>query len=105
MQSKSKSRLAVTALAAALTVGGGLLTQVYAEGSSSPAEVQRGVPGVDMDVNASRTQGLDIDAQAGNRNDRDNGIANTDPDTRTLGAGSDTMDSDSQSRPPIQDRN
>lgn len=91
MQSKQKSRLFVTAVAAVLTVGGGIATQVYAEGSSSPAEVQRGVPGVDMDVNKT-SKGVDVDAQAGNKNDSDNGVLNrdTNKETHTLGAGSDT---------------
>lgn len=90
------------ALAAAIAVGG-IASQVQAEGSSSTAEVQRGVPGVDVDLNANRSQGLDVDMQAGAQNDSDNGITNTDPDTRTLGAGGD-MDSGS-TRTPIVDRN
>lgn len=120
-QSKSKVLLG-SALAAVFAVAGvGVVSQVQAEGSSSSAEVQRGVPGVDVDLNASRSGGPDMDIQAGNRNDSDNGLLRNEPDTRTLGAGADTdkdanrdtstlgasadTDSGSQMRTPIQDRN
>lgn len=111
MQIKSKSGFILgTALATVLGVAG-VTSQVSAQegtrDSSPPAEVQRGVPGVDVDLNANRSQGLDVDMQAGNRNDADNGIARTDPDTRTLGAGSDTTvssDTGGEMRTPIADR-
>jgi hypothetical protein len=119
-QSKSKVLLG-SALAAVFAVAG-VVSQVQAEGSSSSAEVQRGVPGVDVDMNASRSGLPNVDLQAGNQNDSDNGVMRTDPDTRTLGAGADTGtttssdtstlgasadtgDSGSQMRAPIQDRN
>lgn len=109
MQSKSsKSRLLWPALGAAALAVAGVSTHVYAEGSSSPAEVQRGVPGVDVDVNKDRSKGADVDIQAGNKNDSDNGALTRDSDTRKLGAGSDTGTSDSGSatmRKPMQDRN
>ena len=111
-QSKQrKSRFLVwPALAAAIAVGG-IASQVQAEGSSSKAEVQRGVPGVDVDVNANRSKGVDVDLQAGNRNDSDNGPGREKPDTGTLGAGSDAGTSTTGAsgsgsmRAPIQDRN
>jgi hypothetical protein len=114
-----RSKFLMPALAAALAIGG-VTGQVMAEGSSSSAEVQQGVPGVDVDMNASRSQGMDMDMQAGNRNDSDNGVPGADVDTRTLGAGADTgtassdsdtttlgagADTGSDMRAPIQDRN
>lgn len=107
MTRSAKSRLLWPALAAVVAIAG-VTSQVQAEGSSSAAEVQRGVPGVDVDVNASRSKGVDVDMQAGNRNDSDNGVPGVDVDTRTAGAGAETRTVDSGSgkmRTPIQDRN
>jgi len=106
MQIKSKSGFLAGAALAAVLGAAGVTSQVYAEGSSSAAEVQRGVPGVDVDLNANRSQGLDVDMQAGNQNDSDNGILRSDPDTQTLGAGADTTTTDtgSEMREPIADR-
>lgn len=110
-QSKQpKSRFLVwPAIAAAIAVGG-IASQVQAEGSSSKAEVQRGVPGVDVDLNANRKTGVDVDMQAGARNDSDNGPGGEKPDTGTLGAGADTGSTAGSGdtgtmRAPIQDRN
>jgi hypothetical protein len=96
---QTKNKLLIPAVAALMAVGG--ITGVMAEGSSSPAEVQRGVPGMDIDMNKKADGGLDVDVQAGNQNDKDNGI-----DTRTLGAGADNMGStESANRAPLVDRN
>lgn len=105
MASSVKSRFLWPAFAAVVAVAG-VASQVQAEGSSSAAEVQRGVPGVDVDLNASKSKGVDVDLQAGNRNDSDNGVPGVDVDTRTAGAGAETQPSGSgQMRAPIQDRN
>lgn len=85
---KRKARfILLPAFAAALAIGG-IASQVQAEGSSSSAEVQRGIPGVDIDL-PSRSQGADVDLQAGSQNDRDAGVPGVDVDTRTSGAGPD----------------
>lgn len=106
-QSKQrKSKLLLwPALAAAIALGGAT-GQAMAEGSSSKAEVQRGVPGVDVDVNKSSSKGVDVDLQAGNKNDSDNGVPGVDVDARKSGAGPDTRTMASkEQRRPIQDRN
>lgn len=115
--------------AVALAVSAGAL-QVHAQGSTSgtptrPAEMQRGIPGVDIDLgtngraatngvpgvdvdlrsqragNTNGVPGVDVDLQAPSAGNT-NGVPGVDVDTRTAGAGSSGT---SGMRPPIQDRN
>ena len=102
---QSKQKFLVPAIAAAIALGGIVSVQAQSqsqEGSSSPAEVQRGVPGVDVDVNANKGGLPNLDVQAGNKNDSDNGILK--PDTSAAGAGPEKQSADGM-RKPIQDRN
>jgi hypothetical protein len=100
--------LAWPALAVALAIAGQAQAQGKAEGSSPPSEVNRGVPGVDVDVNRTPSGGVNVDAQAGNKNDDDKLQKSVQRNTRDMGAsGSETTTTRASSgtRKPTQDRN
>jgi hypothetical protein len=88
----------------------GVAMQVQAQSTSgtptTQQEMQRGVPGVDVDVGTSGrarsngVPGVDVDVNTTNR--RAGGTAGVDVDTRTSGAGAGTRRAERQAR---MDRN
>ena len=118
----SKYRYVAPALAAAIAIGG-VTGQVLAQGSSSvgqggsSAEVDRGVPGVDLNLPKAlggKGAGATVSNQDDQKTDSQQAASNQDTsqpgsDTSTMGAGPDTSSSQGSSgssgRAPIQDRN
>lgn len=123
----SSMRLLSCVAAAAIAAGAGV--QVHAQGSTpgtsptTPAEMQRGVPGVDVDLGTSGrpgtngVPGIDVDLSSRRPGNTDGGpgvdmrsqragdttgVAAVDGDTRTAGAGGART---TGMRKPIQDRN
>lgn len=113
-QGPSSSRLLPSLAALALVVSSGIApvhAQTGAPGTTptTAAEMQRGVPGIDVDLGANGrpatngVPGVDVDLRS-QREAATNGVpgVDVDVDTRLAGAGADGLPA---TRSPIQDRN
>ena len=102
----SKIRMGVAAVAASLMALSGV---AYAQSANtdertSQSEMQRGVPGVDVDTGRRADGAVDIDTNAGrNESERDRGVPGVDVDTGANAQGA--VDVDTGSRAARADRN
>lgn len=110
----SSLRLLPCMLAAGLLMGAGVASVHAHPGSAAttrttPAEMQRGVPGIDVDLGTSEpasrngVPGVDVDLRAQRRGTAD-GVPGVDVDANTRVAGAGTAGTGT-SLPPRQDRN
>ena len=102
----SKIRMGVAAVTASLMALSGA---VYAQSAdtderTSQSEMQRGVPGVDVDTGNRADGAVDVDTNMGrNESERDRGVPGVDVDTGANASGA--VDVDTGSRPARADRN
>ena len=67
----SKIRTSMTAVAAALmALSGGVMAQSNTDERTTPAEMQRGVPGVDVDTGSRAEGAVDVDTSVGQRSEQ-----------------------------------
>lgn len=107
MNARTPSIFGSALLAAAAVTVAPVFAQTTTNSGTTAAEVQRGVPGTDVDLNAngrSATNGVPgVDMDVGNPR-RNNGVPGVDVDTRSAGAGPVRNSSDGQ-RAARADRN
>jgi hypothetical protein len=106
MRSTFSPFLAATVAAVLTTLGAPAHAQARDGSQTTPREVQRGVPGTDVDLNtngrAARNGVPGVDVDVGNPR-RNNGVPGVDVDTRSSGANAEAMGG--QSRAARADRN
>ena len=89
----SKIRMSIAAAAASL----------MADERTSQSEMQRGVPGVDVDAGRNARGAVDVDVNRDTRTERDRGVPGVDVDVGRNARGA--VDVDTGTRAPRADRN
>ena len=102
----SKIRMSVAAAVASLMAlsGAAQAQSANTDERTSPSEMQRGVPGVDVDAGKRADGAVDVDTNMGrNESERDRGVPGVDVDTGANASGA--VDVDTGSRAARADRN
>lgn len=101
----TKIRMTLAATAAALlALSGAAQAQSNTDGRTSQSEMQRGVPGVDVDVGRNAKGAVDVDVNRNARSERDRGVPGVDVDVGRNAKGAVDVNTGS-TRAPRADRN
>ena len=101
----SKIRMSIAAAAASLMAlsGAAFAQTANTDERTSQSEMQRGVPGVDVDAGRNARGAVDVDMNRDTRTERDRGVPGVDVDVGRNARGA--VDVDTGTRAPRADRN